>query len=546
MAQFTKHQLVIGRGIWIGVCAYAAGSIISWHLLGKPSAEWILTTLLAVILGVLGFLAANEQVERAIAWMGATWKTGFVTAALLAAGLMAVLTPYPYFQQTITLGSDLPLSGLDKANGQAVLNGVKLAVKQANEHKSSEFPYTLQLKSYDDVPDAAGAANASIGAQNIQALKDNPLVAGVIGPYNSDVAMAEIPLVNQSHDKLALVSPSTTAECLTGPKAADQKRTQYECDSGYLNGRNASGAFFRIAAQNDKMAEVYVNCLSADVLAASGTCPNLPHKKGDKYRNIAIIDDGSVFSVGMADSIAAQWNARSKTAVAYGPVSVSSDRVKADVAAQLDEISRLKVTPDLIVFIGTYDNSAAMNDVLASYTNFNQTDIAYSTSIMNVASDESFLSQTAGANAVRSYYAVAPLISLKDNANPVAKQFFNDYKAEYGADPNPYSATGYDAATILIEAVKKAARERAPLPRTSLLAMWLKRPNEATQTFRQAVINKIRDGGSYNAASSANGMYSFAPSSNGDIRDAQKAAVSVFRWDPSDWSGDSVNGWQFQ
>lgn len=544
--QFTKHQKGIGRGIWIGLCAYAVGSIIDWHISGRPSAEWILTTLLAVILTVLGFLAANEQVERAVAWMGATWRSGLSAAAVSVVVLMALLSPYPYFQQTITIGADLPLSGLDKANGQAVLQGAELAVKQANQQRKKEFPYTIKLRAMDDVPDAAGEANAAIGVQNIQTLKDDPLVAGVVGPYNTDVAMAEIPKVNEKDNKLALVSPSTTAECLTGPKAANQKRTQYQCDQGYLNGNNATGAFFRIAAQNNKMAEVYVNCLSADVTAAPGTCPELPHKDGSKYKTIAIIDDGSVFSVGMADSLADQWNAHAKTPVAYGPVSVSGDRVGEDIDARLGEIAHLDVTPDLVVFIGTYQHSSVLNDLLAKHTELSGVDVAYSTSIMNVPPEASFLSHVTGANASRSYYAVAPLISLKDNNNPAAKKFFDDYKNEYGKDPNPYSATGYDAASIIIEAIHKAVRERSPVPQTTLLDTWLKRTGSDTKDFRQAVINKIRDGGSYDAASSATGMYSFAPNSNGDVRDAFKAAVSVFRWDPANYSDVSVNGWQFQ
>lgn len=544
--QFTKHQKGIGRGIWLGLCAYAVGSIIDWHIIGKPSAEWMLTTLLAVILAVLGFLAANEQVERAVEWMGATWRTGFLAAVVSTVALMALLSPFPYFQRSLTIGADLPLSGLDKANGEAVRKGAELAVKQANEHRKKEFPFTFQFKALDDVPDSTSEANDGIGLQNIQALKGDPLVVGAIGPYNTDVAIAEIPEVNLKDDQLALVSPSTTAECLTGPKASSQVRVQYNCDKGYLNGNNATGGFFRIAAQSNKMAEVYVKCLSTDVAAAPGACPQLPHKDGSRYKKVAVIDDGSVFSLGMADSFIGQWNSYSSTPVAYGPASVRSDRTGEDAEARLSEIVASTTTPDLIVFLGTYEHSSIFNDMLAKFPQLGAADVAYSSSIMNVAPEDNFLSHVTGANASRSYYSVAPLISLKDNDNPTAKQFFVDYKKEYDAEPNPYSATGYDAANIVIEAARKAVRERKPTPQTCLLDVWLRRTNEDTKTFREAVIKKIRDGGTYDAASSSTGSYSFAPNSNGDARDAYKAAVSVFRWDPTNDGSGSVNGWQFQ
>jgi ABC-type branched-subunit amino acid transport system substrate-binding protein len=54
--------------------------------------------------------------------------------------------------------------------------------------------------------------------------------------------------------------------------------------------------------------------------------------------------------------------------------------------------------------------------------------------------DEHFLHSATGN---RSYYAVAPLISLKDSTNPNAQKFVSAYREKYGIDPNPYSATGY-------------------------------------------------------------------------------------------------------
>lgn len=544
--RFTKHQLFIGRSIWACIVAYLAVSIVDWQVMGRPSAEWTITTFLAIVLGALGFLAANEQVERAIEWMGRTWRAGVAFAIVAMVVLVALLSPYPYFQRTITLGADLPLSGIDKANGEAVKRGIELAIERENSANKddSNFNYSFKLRSLDDVTDPKGSANAGVGKKNIDKLKGDQRVAGIIGPYNTDVAIKEIPVANAENDRIALISPSTTAECLTGPKDATQTRIQYDCDSGYLNGRDGKGAFFRLAAPSHKMGEVYVGCLSADVLAVAGLCPDMPHKGGQLYKKAVVIDDGSVFSVAFADSIAAYWKAYSKTPLLYGPESSGPSRVEADLREKLAQIQALADKPDLVIFVGSYQNSAVFQDMLDDFSALNDADIAYSTSIMNVAPNEHFL-HTSGGD--RSYYAVAPLISLKDSSNPNAQKFVSAYREKYKVDPNPYSATGYDAANILIGAIKKAVNEQAVVPNPTLLQHLMGQSSKEAKDFRQAVIEKIRDDTHYESAASATGTYSFARNSNGELRDEKSSAVSVFRWMPSNIGRDTnINGWDFQ
>ena len=60
-----------------------------------------------------------------------------------------------------------------------------------------------------------GSPEAPLGAANVQALAADPLVMAVIGPFDSSVARAEIPVANQA--SLAMVSPATSSPCLTKP-----------------------------------------------------------------------------------------------------------------------------------------------------------------------------------------------------------------------------------------------------------------------------------------------------------------------------------------
>src|ERR671936_3081047 len=108
---------------------------------------------------------------------------------------------------TIRIGVDLPESGAETSNGIPPLNGVKFAVSQVK----SVDGFTLEVKNFDDAVN--GVHDPQKGAQNVQQLVDDSKVLGMIGPFNSGVARAEMPISNRAH--LVQISPANTNQCLT-------------------------------------------------------------------------------------------------------------------------------------------------------------------------------------------------------------------------------------------------------------------------------------------------------------------------------------------
>ena len=108
---------------------------------------------------------------------------------------------------TIRIGVDLPESGAETSNGIPTLNGVKFAVSQVK----SVDGFTLEVKNFDDAVN--GVHDPQKGAQNVQQLVDDSKVLGMIGPFNSSVARAEMPISNRAH--LVQISPANTNQCLT-------------------------------------------------------------------------------------------------------------------------------------------------------------------------------------------------------------------------------------------------------------------------------------------------------------------------------------------
>src|SRR5207245_1632710 len=124
-------------------------------------------------------------------------------AVLILAGA-ACSSPPPI--KALKIGVDLPLSGPEGRAGTPALNGVQFFV---NKHPTIDG-FTVQVAAKDDA--VAGRHDPEKGASNIRALAADPLVMGVIGPFDSTVARAEIPIANTAH--LALVSPAVSSRCL--------------------------------------------------------------------------------------------------------------------------------------------------------------------------------------------------------------------------------------------------------------------------------------------------------------------------------------------
>jgi branched-chain amino acid transport system substrate-binding protein len=115
-------------------------------------------------------------------------------------------------QGSITVASDLPTSGGDAAIGGGTEQGVHLAVTQAQQAKLFGG-CTITYIPKNDASVALGKHDPAQGAQNMTELAANQAVVGVVGPFNSGVAVAEMPI--SSAAGLVQISPSNTDPGLT-------------------------------------------------------------------------------------------------------------------------------------------------------------------------------------------------------------------------------------------------------------------------------------------------------------------------------------------
>ena len=136
----------------------------------------------------------------------------------------------------IKIGIEFPLSGGDASNGIPSDNGAKLAIQEANK---AGVPGGFTFVA-DDLDDAVqGTHDPAQGAQNTKTFISDSAVLAMIGPFNSNVAKAEIPLTNDAG--LAQISPAATNPGLT--KGPDAKKGLTHPDVI---------AFFRVCTTDDK------------------------------------------------------------------------------------------------------------------------------------------------------------------------------------------------------------------------------------------------------------------------------------------------------
>jgi branched-chain amino acid transport system substrate-binding protein len=117
-----------------------------------------------------------------------------------------VSEPAPRAERIAKIGVIAPLTGDLAPVGLGIRNSADLAVRLANQ--ANTVPgWTLQLVPEDD------AATPEVGARAASELSSDSAVVGVVGTYNSGVAMEVAPILDLAH--VAEVSPGNTNDRLT-------------------------------------------------------------------------------------------------------------------------------------------------------------------------------------------------------------------------------------------------------------------------------------------------------------------------------------------
>lgn len=354
---------------------------------------------------------------------------------------------------TISVATDLPLTGGDSTDGPFPQLGAQLAVTQANTNKTLGG-CTLNYISKDDSSVAKNGHDPAQGAANIQALAADQSVVGVVGPFNSSVGEAEIPVASMNH--LALISPANTNPCLTqqGVPAATCGITTSSLYPG-------PHTYFRVIATDINQGEIdaYV---AAKVLNAT---------------KAYVFDDQEAYGAGLATIFIQHFQSDGGTIVGHASLPGSTT----DFSTQISNAQSSGA--QVIFFGGTSGNGCGLvrRDEGKAGLNlpFLGGDGCQDQKFITDANSGSKTSQADGSQAT----SAPDVTKLSSSAAFYAaySQAYASKSAPYNDGKNePYTPYGYDAMNILIQAIK------------AVLVANNDQPPSSVMTFRDDVVAQLR------------------------------------------------------
>jgi branched-chain amino acid transport system substrate-binding protein len=320
--------------------------------------------------------------------------------------------PPPKPALTVKIGHSAPLTGPQAHLGKDNENGARLAIEEANARKLEigGAMVTFELLGEDDQADPKQGTTV---AQKLIDAKVN----GVIGHLNSGTTIPASKLYSDAG--LPQISPSAT-----NPKYTQQ---------GFKTA-------FRVMANDEQQGKV-LGDYSTKQLAG---------------KKIAIVDDRTAYGQGVADEF-------EKAAKAGGAAIVAREFTNdkaTDFAAILTKIKSKK--PDMVMYGGMDAQAGPMAQQLKKLgvkAKMIFADGGCTTEFHKLAGD-----------AAEGHYCSLPGYPL--DKMPGGKGFMEKYKAKFNVDIQLYAPYAYDAANVMIDAMKRAnsvepAKYLAELPKTS-------------------------------------------------------------------------------
>jgi len=316
--------------------------------------------------------------------------------------------------KNVKFAIELPLQGSEKAASDPIINGIKLAVKQAGGAVGGFTIEIPQSAVYDDA--LSGAHDPQTGANNMSKIVADDSIVAVIGPLNSSVAKAQIPI--SSAAGYPQCSPANTNPDLTKGAPAAQLR------GGKPNN------YVRVVTTDDVQGPAASQYIF-DVL---------------KKKSVYIIDDTETFGKGVADAFEKDFVARGGKVTKHDAApKTTQDYVSIMTAAKSGN-------PEAIYFGGVTATGGARILLAADQVGLGAVPYVGPDGINDgsAKTKDSFLN-LAGDKAKNSFSTLAGIGDFPNKA-----KFLADYKTEYGQDATGYAAQGFACAQVILDAMGRA------------------------------------------------------------------------------------------
>jgi branched-chain amino acid transport system substrate-binding protein len=323
----------------------------------------------------------------------------------------------------LTVYSSLPLQGASKNQSAAIGNGMKLALKQSGGKVGD---YTIKYVPLDDSTAQAGAwTPESTQANARKAAQDDSAIA-YLGEFNSGASAVSVPILNEVG--LAQNGLTNTAVGLTTDEPGSSPG---EPDKYYPSGQRN-----------------YVRIVPKDTIQGAALVTLM---KKDGCAKTFMTNDKEVFGSGLARNIERSADEQGLELVGNQGIDKNAPNYRS-----LAQSAKGKGA-DCMVYAGITANNAVQlfKDFSAALPNgklYGPDGIAES----GFADPKEGGIPADVAAKVKVVIATLPAGEYP----PEGQKFFDEYKAEYGdAQPDPYAIYGYEAMSLTLDAIGRAAQQ---------------------------------------------------------------------------------------
>jgi branched-chain amino acid transport system substrate-binding protein len=342
------------------------------------------------------------------------WSRRSVIISLSSTALVGALSSHGgralAADKSVKIGINLPFTGADAHDAELIKDGAMLAIDEANA-AGGVGGYKIDVLLLDDGTATAGQYDPAQAATNARKMVGDDAVVAAIGPQMSGSGKAMSPILSEGG--LATITPSSTNPDITNPRFAAQYRPA------------GKAIYFRTvttdAYQGPNMANYFADTL--------------------KVKSVYVLDDSGAYGVGLADTFQAQAKRRG-----------------------LDVLGRDQVNPKETDYTTTLTKIKALNPQALYYGGVAQAGVKIVKesfdiipNVVKAGGDGVYspeILKGAGFPAAQGWYVTiaSPNVLENPDAGPMIERFVK----KYGQQPDDYSLTAYDAALVILDAIKRA------------------------------------------------------------------------------------------
>jgi branched-chain amino acid transport system substrate-binding protein len=323
-------------------------------------------------------------------------------------------------KEVIRIVSSLPRTGSARGQTNTIVNGIQMAVEDYNGEIGN---FKIEYSDWDDATAASGSWDGPTEKANAQKAIADPDVMAFIGPYNSNAAKVSMPELNDAG--LVQVSPAVTWPGLT----KKIKGVAPDEPEKYRPAKRIT--FCRVCTTDDLQGP-----LAADFA-----------KDELKAKTVYVLDDKELYGEGLSRLFRQRCDEIGIRVVGQEGINTSS----IEFGGLMTKIKGLN--PDLIYFGGTTQSKGGQ---IAK-------DLAKSGPPCPMLAPDGCYEQafidSAGADVLndRAYVTIVGL----DPSQLTGKgaEFVRRYKEKYKNEPEAFAVYGYEAAKVVLEAIKKVNKK---------------------------------------------------------------------------------------